>query len=151
MKFSWNGKWKTVSNQYYSSLISSTGWQLHPVDQLWHRRTPADFRICIALWVWWQLSLEASVCIFSFSFSEVFSVKYHSQSHWLNWKWMSSVTNLPPPYLLLDFQFPAQEKSGSFRYKAHWIHWISRDSIDPRKTVDSQPQYVVVRIKDTHS
>ena len=72
-------------------------------------------------------------------------MKYHSQSHWLNWKWMSSVTNLLPPYLFLDFQFPAQEKSGSFPYKAHWIHWIPRDSIDPRKTVDSQPQYVVVR------
>ena len=60
-------------------------------------------------------------CIFfrSLSFSKVFSVKYHSQSHWLNWKWMSSATNLLPPYLVLDFQFPAQEKSGSFPYKAH--------------------------------
>ena len=58
---------------------------------------------------------------------------------------MSSATNLPQPYLFLDFLFPAQEKSVSFPYKAHWIHWIPRDSIDPRKTVDSQPQYVVVR------
>ena len=39
--------------------------------------------------------------IFSFSFSEVSSVKYHNQSHWLNWKWMLSATNLPPPYLLV--------------------------------------------------
>ena len=85
--------------------------------------------------------------IFSFSFSEESSVKYQSQSHWLNWKWMSSATNLPQPYLFLDFQreFPAQEKSGSFPYRAYWIHWIPRDSTDPRKTVDSQPQYVFVR------
>ena len=90
--------------------------------------------------------MEASVYIFSFSFSEASSVKY--QSHWLNSKWMSSTTNLPPPYLFLDFQFPVQEKSASFPYKAHWI---PRDSINPRKTVDSQPQYVVVRKIHTSS
>ena len=32
---------------------------------------------------------------------------------------MSSATNLPPPYLFLDFQFPAQEKSENFPYKVH--------------------------------
>ena len=101
----------------HSSLISSMGWQLNLVDRLWHRRIPADFRLSIAFWVWWKLSLEASVYIFLFSFSEVSPVKYHSQSHWLNWKRMSSATNLPPPYLFLAFQFPAQEKSGSFPYK----------------------------------
>ena len=55
--------------------------------------------------------------VFSFSFSEVSSVKYHSQSHWLNWKGMSSAAKLPPPYLFLDFQFAAQELSGSLPYK----------------------------------
>ena len=41
-------------------------------------------------------------------------MKYDNQSHWLNWKRMSSATNLPPPYLFLDFQFPAQEKKREF-------------------------------------
>ena len=36
-------------------------------------------------------------------------MKYHSQSHWLNWKGMSSAAKPPPPYLFLDFQFAAQE------------------------------------------
>ena len=52
---------------FYSVLRDDNLIQLIGFDT---RRTPA--------------SLEASVYIFSFSFSEVSSVKYHSQSHWLN-------------------------------------------------------------------
>ena len=58
--------------------------------------------------------------MFSFSFSEVFSVKYQSESlAELEVNVFGNKSASTPPYLFLDFQFPAQEKSLSFSYKAH--------------------------------
>ena len=67
-----------------------------------------------------------------FSFSEASSVSESLAELEVN-----VVDDKSASAIFLDFQFPTQKKSGSFPYKAHWI---PRDSIDPRKTVDSQPQ-----------
>ena len=58
-----------------------------------------------------ELSLEASVYVFSFSFSEESSVEmsWSGSLADLEVNIMSSAINPPPPYLFLDFQFPAQE------------------------------------------
>ena len=43
---------------------------------IWHRRTPADFRLCIVFcfWVWWLIiTVSFSVCIFVFIFRRILS------------------------------------------------------------------------------
>ena len=56
-----------------------------------------------------ELSLEASVYVFSFSFSEESSVEMSQSGSLADLEVNVVGDKPPPPYLFLDFQFPAQE------------------------------------------